>query len=468
MRSPRGGGGLHYKKWDMQMRWGVTFSSYRHVILLLALRLIVGLITPKRSYIAISPHLVLGAKFQTGTVSDVLEETETIVIGSGLAGLSCAALLTHSGYNVTVLESHDTLGGCAHGWKRNGYHFESGPSLYSGFTINPSPNPLQNIFKIIGEQPEWITYDRWGTSLPEGQFAAKIGPEEWEDVLAKYGGPGAIEDWRKVATYMTAPGGLSEAAQAIPSLALREDWGAVFTLGKFWKNVFKTLNNGAVLNSSFATIRDQLGITNRFVLNWLDMLCFLLQGLPADGTLNAVIAYMLADWYRPGVTLDFPRGGSQAIVDALVRGILKNGGKVLTRQHVEEVEVENGVAVGVKFRDQRTKELFSMRATKAVVSNIDTWNTRKLVRRGQCAPFDQAIDHMLSSTPRLASFIHLHAGIDAAGLPAKASKDFPTQWAVVQDWDREGIVCVTLVVDLNRTIIVLSTSYTMSTCTALY
>ena len=35
---------------------------------------------------------------------------------------------------------------------------------------------------------------------------------------------------------------------------------------------------------------------------------FYRKGLPSDGTMNAVIAYMLADWYRPGVTLDFPKG----------------------------------------------------------------------------------------------------------------------------------------------------------------
>jgi phytoene dehydrogenase-like protein len=89
-----------------------------------------------------------------------------VVIGSGLAGLSCAALLAHCGRNVVVLESHDTPGGCAHSWERRGFHFESGPSLYSGFSMDRSPNPLKNIFQIIEEDCEWITYDRWGTVLP--------------------------------------------------------------------------------------------------------------------------------------------------------------------------------------------------------------------------------------------------------------------------------------------------------------
>ena len=62
----------------------------------------------------------------------------------------------------------------------------------------------------------------------------------------------------------------------------------MFTLGKYWRELWQALQHGQELNDSFSKVRDQLGITNRFVLNWLDMLCFLLQGLPADGTLNAV------------------------------------------------------------------------------------------------------------------------------------------------------------------------------------
>jgi phytoene dehydrogenase-like protein len=38
----------------------------------------------------------------------------------------------------------------------------------------------------------------------------------------------------------------------------------------------------------------------------------------------------------------------------------------------------------------------------------------------------------------LNSFIHLHAGIDASGLPLIPSADFPAQWAVIKSWDVKG------------------------------
>merc|ERR1719253_2527322 len=206
-------------------------------------------------------------------------ETDVIVIGSGLAGLSCAALLSHNSLSTTVLESHDAPGGAAHTWSRRGYHFESGPSLYSGFSTDASPNPLKNVFQIIEEEPEWITYDRWGTVLPNGKkFAAKIGPEEFGDVLREHGGEGAGEEFAALMKRMEP---LSNAAQALTSMALREDAGAILTLARYPRELLDTLKQGQALNDPFDLIMKEMDIQNKFVRNWLDMLCFLLQGLPA-------------------------------------------------------------------------------------------------------------------------------------------------------------------------------------------
>jgi phytoene dehydrogenase-like protein len=38
---------------------------------------------------------------------------------------------------------------------------------------------------------------------------------------------------------------------------------------------------------------------------------------------------MFADWYHPNVQLDYPIGGSSALVDALVEGLNKHGSKLV-------------------------------------------------------------------------------------------------------------------------------------------
>ena len=80
---------------------------------------------------------------------------DVVVIGSGIGGLCCAALLARYGKSVTVLESHDVPGGAAHAWVRDGYHFESGPSLYSGMTAKNSPNPLGQVFQALDIELPW-------------------------------------------------------------------------------------------------------------------------------------------------------------------------------------------------------------------------------------------------------------------------------------------------------------------------
>ena len=105
-----------------------------------------------------------------GVMGDV--EVDVVVVGSGVGGLSCAALCAHNKLETLVLEAHDEPGGAAHEFTVQGHRFESGPSLYAGLSTAKSPNPLAHVFQIIDEQPDWITYDRWGTFLPEGNFAA--------------------------------------------------------------------------------------------------------------------------------------------------------------------------------------------------------------------------------------------------------------------------------------------------------
>jgi hypothetical protein len=40
-------------------------------------------------------------------------------------------------------------------------------------------------------------------------------------------------------------------------------------------------------------------VKDPFIRNWLDLLCFLLSGLPANGTIAAEVAFMFNEWYRP-------------------------------------------------------------------------------------------------------------------------------------------------------------------------
>ena len=148
---------------------------------------------------------------------------------------------------------------------------------------------------------------------------------------------------------------LSKAAMALPPAALRPDLGALRTLWRFMKDLVLTvIPNGPKLQRPFGEIVKKVGIKDKFIINWLNMLCFLLQGMDIDGTATSVMAYMLADWYRPGVVLDYPEGGVGKVIQAMVQSIETNHdplsptfSKVYLGHHVKEVTIDEGTG-GVK------------------------------------------------------------------------------------------------------------------------
>jgi hypothetical protein len=54
------------------------------------------------------------------------KDIDYVVIGSGMGGLYCAALLARTGRRVVVLEQHYVAGGCTHTFEDKGYEFDTG------------------------------------------------------------------------------------------------------------------------------------------------------------------------------------------------------------------------------------------------------------------------------------------------------------------------------------------------------
>ena len=125
------------------------------------------MISLKSFWDAISPgNHNLRAEPVPSSSSSFPSESQVVVIGSGLAGLTCAGVLASAGKQVTVLESHYHPGGAAHTFRakakgiKGDFCFDSGPSLYGGLSGERTSSPLKHVYQILGEEPEWIQYDR--------------------------------------------------------------------------------------------------------------------------------------------------------------------------------------------------------------------------------------------------------------------------------------------------------------------
>lgn len=268
------------------------------------------------------------------------------MIGSGIGGLSCAGLLARYGYRVLVLESHYLPGGAAHGFERKGFAFDTGPSLYAGMSA-PSVNPLRQVLDALGESVEWATYSAWTMHTPEGRFAFEVGPEGIIRMLERYGGSGAVDEWQRL---MEKIGPLHESSSSVPPLVMRADLNAVRTTWRYLPSLLKPGPAVAAIAGPLDSVLEGV-VTDRFLYNWLNFLAFALCGLPSDGTTAAAVIYMLGEMHKQRAVLDAPVGGGRAIVNALVRGLEKNGGNLRLKAHVKEIIVEGNRAIGVRLKN---------------------------------------------------------------------------------------------------------------------
>lgn len=58
---------------------------------------------------------------------------DAVIVGAGLAGLSCGSYLARAGKKVLLLEERDVLGGRTSSWNEKGMHIESGLHRFLGF-----------------------------------------------------------------------------------------------------------------------------------------------------------------------------------------------------------------------------------------------------------------------------------------------------------------------------------------------
>ncbi|MBP7832678.1 MAG: phytoene desaturase [Candidatus Levybacteria bacterium] len=72
---------------------------------------------------------------------------QIIIVGSGIGGLSAAALLGKAGYSVTVLEKNEQPGGRASKLTAKGFTFDMGPSWYL------MPDVFETFYKEFGKKP---------------------------------------------------------------------------------------------------------------------------------------------------------------------------------------------------------------------------------------------------------------------------------------------------------------------------
>jgi all-trans-retinol 13,14-reductase len=278
---------------------------------------------------------------------------DTIVIGSGIGGLACAAALARCGRKVLVLEQHFLAGGLTQTFSREGYTWDVGLH-YLGDMQDEGRHLLDWLSAgAIRLAPTEAAFDR--VHFPGGFEFDYVSPAEATREALKRKFPAsagevdaffaALDDGQRAARVMFQ-------ARALPApLAAAYLW---WKRGALERWVART--TGEVLA---ATVRDP---KLRAVLSaqWPDH-----GGSPKRGSFAmhaAVMRHFLAG-------SRYPVGGAGAFAKALVPVIERAGGEVRLKARVERLLVEDGRVAGVRLADG------SEHRAKAVISAAGARNT---------------------------------------------------------------------------------------------
>jgi len=76
-----------------------------------------------------------------------MRNSEVIVVGAGIAGLTSAAILSKQGLSVNLIESHTQAGGCAGTFKRKNYILDAEIYLPKANLISSEPWDYDDWYK---------------------------------------------------------------------------------------------------------------------------------------------------------------------------------------------------------------------------------------------------------------------------------------------------------------------------------
>ena len=259
----------------------------------------------------------------------------SIIIGSGLGGLTAGALLALWGKKVLVLEQHYIPGGCATAFKRKDYLMEVGLHEIDGLHEKDFKRPILEMLDVFKEVeflkiPEFYHVRKGDFSyvLPEGnQAKTKLIQDFPEEREAIEGFFVTIEKLYKEMRRMPRGKWLSRLLYPLMPL--------------LYPTVVRTsgLDAGEWLDKQFKDERLKSILTANL-------------GYYTDDPYSLSLMYFLVaqgSYLKGGG--HFVKGGSQALSNYLVRFIKQRGGQVLTGKYVEEILIEDKRAVGVAYRD---------------------------------------------------------------------------------------------------------------------
>ncbi|MFM7360957.1 MAG: C-3',4' desaturase CrtD [Cyanobium sp.] len=253
---------------------------------------------------------------------------DVVVVGAGIAGLTAAALLTHEGLNVELLEAHSQSGGCAGTFRRGAWIFDVGATQVAGLETG---GIHERLFRHLGVAPPAACPLDPGcvVDLADGLPPVRIHRDAaaWRRERQRQF-PGSERFWALCAAIHAANWRF---AGRDPVLPPRSAWDLGQLLGALGPD---TLLSGLLTTATMADLLRLSGCGGQTRLRrFLDLQLKLYSQEPADGTAALYGATVLAMVQEP-LGLWHLQGSMQALSDRLEQAVAAGGGTLRLRHRV--------------------------------------------------------------------------------------------------------------------------------------
>lgn len=324
---------------------------------------------------------------------------DALVIGSGIGGLTAAALLAELGWRVAVLEQHYTAGGATHSYERAGYEWDVGVHYLGDMGARTTVRRLMDF--LTQGQLDWAPmdphYDRF--FIGDRVYDAVAGRTEFRDNLLAH----FPREAQAIDRYLQLLGEVSRGMRTFTLERTLPPWAAAVAGPLLRRRLPSSFDRTTW--DVLSELTDDPELIAVLTGQWGDM------GLPPKRS-SFVIQALIAKHYLHGGF--YPVGGAWRIADSILPRIRAAGGEVFTYARVDQVLVRDGCARGVRMADGT--EI----AASCVISDAGAINTFARLLPPDVARrhgYDRLIERVKPSIGHLGVYIGLQGTAQEFGLP---------------------------------------------------
>ncbi len=344
------------------------------------------------------------------------ERYDALIIGSGIGGLSVAAMLAKAGKKVLVLERHYKIGGYTHTFERMGYSWDVG--LHYVGQVHIDGTLINKAFRYISDEKlKWAPLDDAYDRAVFGNEAFHFirGRKNLVTALKKFF-PDAkdhksIDDYFVLLKKIEKVGTGYFVEKILPAFLAK-------LLGPLLRRGVLKYSDKTTL-SVLRTLTDNEKLIGVLTAQYGD------YGLPPSQS-SFYMHALLANHYMEGA--GYPVGGAGSIARTVVPVIEKSGGSAVFSVDVKQIIVKDNQAIGVEMADG--KKIFAGN----VISDAGVRNTFTLLLPPTIIK-QYGFDRMLKNLEPAAAHIGMYLGLNGSAEELKLPRC--NYWVFPAEYDHE-------------------------------